>query len=103
MVNFKIRRDDEVIVISGTFRGKKGKVLSVCKEKNTLIVKDVNIVHRHTKSSAKESGGILKKESPIHISNVSLIDPKTRKPTRVGFRINKGAKFRYSKSSGEIL
>jgi len=103
MVNLKIRRDDEVIVISGTFKGKKGKILSVCKEKNTVIVKDVNIVHRHTKSSAKVAGGIVKKESPIHISNVSLIDPKTNKPTRVGFKFNKGAKIRYSKSSGEIL
>ena len=103
MFSFKIRRDDEVVVISGTFKGKKGKVLSVCKQKRTLVVKDVNVVRRHTKSSAKEAGGILKKESPIHISNVSLIDPKTHKPTRVGFKFNKGAKFRYSKSSGEIL
>jgi len=103
MVNFKIRRDDEVMVIYGTFKGKKGKVIEVCKKKSSVIVKDINLVYKHTKSSAKVAGGILKKESPIHISNVSLIDPKTTKPTKVGFKVDKGNKIRYSKSSGETL
>jgi len=104
MGKIKIRRDDEVIVIYGNSKGKKGQVLEVCSNKEYVIVKGVNIVYRHTKSSAKTSGGILKKESPIHISNVSLLDSDTGKPTKVGFKFdNNGSKVRFSKISGKIL
>lgn len=101
---FKIRRDDEVIVTCGTCKGKSGKVLEVLRKKNKVVVKGVNIVHKHTKSSANVPGGIINKESPIHISNVSLIDGKTNKPVKVGFRIDtNGKKIRYSKFSGEVI
>jgi large subunit ribosomal protein L24 len=104
MGKLKIRRDDQVIVTYGRSKGKKGQVLEVCGNKTHVIVKDVNIVHRHTKSSAKTSGGIIKKESPIHISNISLIDPDTDKPTKVGFKFDdNGSKVRFSKKSGKIL
>jgi len=103
MDSIKIRCDDQVVVIYGRDKGKRGRVLEVCKKK-LIIVKDINIVHRHTKSTGKVSGGIIKKESPIHISNVALVDPKTDKATRVGFKFNKdGLKVRYSKISGEVL
>jgi len=102
MFNTKIRRNDEVVVIYGASKGKKGKVLEVLRKKNCVIVKDINIVHRHRKPSGKVPGGIIKKESPIHLSNVSLIDPKNDKPTKVGYRFdNEGSKIRYAKLSGE--
>jgi len=104
MNKLKIRRDDKVVVTYGSFKGKRGQVLEVCSNKTHVIVKDINVVHRHTKSSAKTSGGILKKESPIHISNISLIDPDTDRPTKVGFKFDdNGSKIRFSRSSGKIL
>ena len=99
----KIRCDDQVVVIYGSCKGKRGRVLEVLNNK-FVIVKDINIVHKHTKSSAKASGGIIKKEAPIHISNVSLVDTKTDKATRVGFKTGEdGVKVRYAKVSGELL
>lgn len=98
-----IKKGDNVIVISGEDKGKKGKILEIVTEKNRALVEGVNIVSKHTKASNKvPQGGIVKKESPIHISNLMLVDPKTGIRTRVGRRENeKGKLVRYAKKSGQ--
>ena len=104
MRKWKIRRDDEVVVIAGRSKGKKGKVLEVLRDKERVLVQGVNMVRRHTKPSAQSAGGIIEKEAPVHVSNVALADPKTGKPTRVGFKVEKeGLKVRYAKASSQAL
>jgi large subunit ribosomal protein L24 len=109
-MRLKIKKNDNVIVIAGNEKGKTGKVLKVFPKKQRVIVEGVNIVKRHTRPSQKNpQGGIIKKEAPIHISNVMLIDPKTNERTRVGSKIildeNTGKKkiVRVSKKSGEMI
>jgi large subunit ribosomal protein L24 len=93
-----------VIVIAGNDKGKTGKVLSVDPAKDRAIVEGVNMVSKHTKPNAKQpQGGIIKKEAPIHISNLNLIDPKSGKPTRVGFKVEGDKKVRIAKKSGEEI
>jgi large subunit ribosomal protein L24 len=106
----KIRRDDEVIVISGKDRGKTGRVLRVDPKKSKVFVEGLNIVKRHTRPSqvpnaqrAETLGGVIEKEGPIHISNVMLIDPKDKKPTRVGVARDGGSRSRVAKRSGTKL
>ena len=98
----KIRRDDEVIVISGKDRGKTGKVLRVDPAKSRVYVEGLNIVKRHQRPNAAtgQGGGVVSKEGPIHISNVMLIDPKDNKPTRVGVTREGGARNRLARRSG---
>ncbi len=108
MLKLKIRTGDRVIVLSGKDKGKEGEVLSVNREKNPdknrAVVRGVNMIKKHTKPSADNpQGGIVEREAPIHISNLSLVDPKSGKATRVGYRIEEGKKVRYAKKSGEIL
>lgn len=100
-----IRKGDTVYVRSGEDRGRTGRVLRVIRDKQRAVVEGINIVSKATKPSAKyPQGGIIKMEAPVHISNLSLLDPKTNKPTRVGTRINdKGVKVRYAKKSGEEI
>lgn len=102
---FHIRKWDQVIVISGEYKGQQGRVLEVNRAKQTAIVEGINLVSRHTKPNAKApQGGILKKESPIHISNLNLADPSTGKPTRIGRKLDsKGKLVRYAKKSGEEI
>lgn len=106
----KIKKNDTVIVIAGNEKGKIGKVLKVFPKKQRVIVEGVRIVKRHTRPSQKNlTGGIVKKEAPIHISNVMLIDPKTNERTRVGSKIiydeatKKKKIVRISKKSGEMI
>jgi large subunit ribosomal protein L24 len=104
----KIRRDDEVLVISGKDRGKTGRVLRVDPGKSRVYVEGMNIVKRHTRPSqvpgaANAAGGVIEREGPIHISNVMLIDPKDHKPTRVGISRENGQRFRVAKRSGTKL
>ena len=106
----KIKKNDNVIVISGNYKGKTGKVLKVFKDKDRVIVEGINIRKRHTKPSQKNpQGGITEKEAPIHVSNVMIVDPKTGKGTRIGKKIilddktGKRKSVRISKSSGEML
>ena len=102
-VKLKIRKGDTVIVRTGRDKGKKGEVLSVIKDDLKLVVKGVNVVKRHTKPTQTNTGGIVQKELPIHISNVSLLDPKDGTPTKVGFKIQKDVtKVRFAKKSGDI-
>ena len=104
MIKTNIKKGDNVYVLSGDDRGKEGRVLSVVREKNRAIVEGVNIVTKAAKPSAKHpQGGLIKMEAPIQISNLALIDPKTGKPTRVGYRFEDGKKVRYAKKSGEEI
>ena len=91
-------------VNAGNDKGKTGKVLSVDPAKDRAIVEGVNMVSKHTKPNAKQpQGGIIKKEAPIHIFNLNLIDPKSGKPTRVGFKVEGDKKVRIAKKSGEEI
>lgn len=100
----KIKKGDRVIVITGSDKGKRGEILKVMPEENRVIVSGVNVLKRHTKPSPKSQGGILSKEGSIHASNVALVDPKTQKPTRVGFKIlGDGKKVRVARKSGEVF
>jgi len=93
------------MVITGESKGQKGRVLSVDRDKNRAIVEGLNMISKHTKPHSKApQGGIVKKEAPIHISNLMLIDPASGKPTRIGKRLNNKNKLvRYSKKSGEEI
>ena len=102
----KIRRDDEVVVISGKDRGKTGKVLRVDPKKDRVYVEGVNIVKRHQRpqpNAPQREAGVIEREGPIHISNVMLIDPKTKKPTRVGVSREDGVRNRVTRKSGTKL
>jgi large subunit ribosomal protein L24 len=100
-----IKKGDTVMVITGESKGQKGRVLSVDRAKDRAIVESVNMVSKHTKPNSKSpQGGIVKKEAPIHLSNLMLIDPASGKPTRVGKRLSEKNKLvRYSKKSGEEI
>lgn len=100
-----IKKGDVVIVIAGDSKGQEGRVLSVNYEKETAIVEGVNMVSKHTKPNAKSpQGGILKKEAPIHISNLMMKDPSNGKATRIGRRLNNDKKLvRFAKKSGEEI
>ena len=101
----KVKKGDRVIVLSGRSKGVEGEVLKVIPADNRVVVRGVNVVKRHTKpTQADPQGGIRTFEAPIHASNVSLVDPRDGKPTRVGFKTDEhGRKFRYAKRSGEAL
>lgn len=100
----KIKKGDLVIVTTGKDKGKKGHVLAVSPKENKVVVEAVNVAKKHTKPSMSSAGGILSKEMPIHVSNVSLIDPKSDKATKIGFKfLNDGSKVRFAKASGEVL
>ena len=93
-----------MFVNAGNDKGKTGKVLSVNPSEDRAIVEGINMVSKHTKPNSKQpQGGIIKQEAPIHISNLNLIDPKTNKPTRVGYRMEGDKKVRYAKKSGEEI
>ncbi|NOX66049.1 MAG: 50S ribosomal protein L24 [Chlorobi bacterium] len=106
----KIKKNDNVIVIAGNYKGSTGKVLKVYPKMNRIIIEGVNLRKRHTKpSQANPQGGIIEKEAPIHVSNVMLLDPKSNEPTRIGTKIiiddktGKKKRARVSKLSGEML
>ena len=104
MSKLHIKKGDTVYVNAGNDKGKTGKVLTVIPDKDRAIVEGVNIVSKHTKPNTKQpQGGIIKQEASVHISNLQLIDPKTNKPTRVGYKFEGDKKIRYSKSSGEEI
>lgn len=104
MTKLKIKTGDNVVVIAGDHKGSEGKVMRVFADKNKAIVEGVNLVSKHEKPSAKNpQGGITKKEAPVHISNLSLIDSKSGKPTRVGYRMENNQKVRFSKTSNEVI
>ncbi len=100
----RIRKGDNVIVMTGRDKGKRGSVLKVMPKEGRLIVQSVNVVKRHTRQTQTQTGGIVEKEAPIHVSNVALLDPASGKPTRAGFRmLEDGRKVRFAKASGELI
>ncbi len=104
MTKLKVKSGDLVKVIAGNHKGEQGKIVRVFADKNTAIVEGINMVSKHTKpSAANPQGGIVKKEAPIHISNIALIDPKTKEATRVGYRTEGDKKVRFSKKSNQVV
>ena len=100
----KIRKGDRVKVIAGRSKGKIGDVLRVLAADQRVVVSGVNVIKRHTKPSRTEQGGIIEREAAIHVSNVALIDPKTDKPTKIGFKfLEDGRKVRFARGSGETI
>lgn len=100
----KYRKGDRVLVRTGKDKGKRGEILKVMPKDQRLIVQGVNMVKRHTRPSQTAQGGIIEKESPIHVSNVAHLDPKDDKPTKVGFKfLEDGSKVRFARRSGEII
>lgn len=105
-----VRKNDQVVVISGNYRGARGTVLKVFPEKNRIIVEGVNFIKRHTRPSAQnQQGGIVEKEAPIHASNVLVICPKCNNTTKVGVKVvtdgrtNRKQRVRYCKKCGEMI
>ena len=105
MVNkLKIRKGDRVKVIAGRSKGKVGDVLRVIAAEQRVVVQGVNVIKRHTKPTRSEAGGIIEREAAIHVSNVAVLDPKTDKPTKIGFKfLEDGRKVRIARGSGETL
>jgi large subunit ribosomal protein L24 len=106
----RIKTDDEVIVVGGKDRGKRGKVLRVDPTRGRVFVEGLNMVKRHTRprqvagaQRAEDVGGVIEKEGPIHISNVMLLDPKDGKPTRIGVEVADGKRYRIARRSGTRL
>ncbi|RXZ82759.1 50S ribosomal protein L24 [Paenibacillaceae bacterium] len=99
-----VKKDDNIIVITGKDKGKKGRVIAAYPRENRVLVEGVNMVKKHTRPSQQnQQGGIVEQEAPIHVSNVMLIDPKTNKPTRVGYKVqDNGKKVRVAKSGAVI-
>ena len=104
MPKLKIKKDDNVVVISGRDKGKQGKVLRVFPAEARAVVQGVHIARRHSKPSMGDPGGIVEKELKIHISNLAHIDPQSNKPTRVGYKfLDGGRKVRIARRSGEVI
>ncbi|WP_285769162.1 50S ribosomal protein L24 [Peribacillus sp. SI8-4] len=99
-----VKKGDKVVVISGKDKGKQGTILAAYPKQNRVLVEGINIVKKHSKpSQINPQGGIISKEAAIHVSNVMPLDPKSGKPTRVGYKIENGKKVRVAKISGESL
>jgi len=100
----KIRKGDNVIVLSGRDKGKRGEVIRVYPSDERALVSGVNMIKRHQRQTMTQQSGIISKEAPIHLSKLAHVDPKTNGPTRVGFKIlESGNKVRFAKKSGEVL
>jgi large subunit ribosomal protein L24 len=101
---FKIKKGDQVIVVAGRDKGKRGEVLRVLRESRRVLVAGVNVAKRHTRPAPGNPGGIVDKELSLDISNVAVVDPKSGEATRVGFRtLDDGRKVRFAKRSGEVI
>ncbi len=98
------KKGDRVVVRTGRDKGKTGDILRILSKENRVLVQGVNMVKRHTRPDRNQAGGIVEKESTIHVSNLAHLDPKTDKPTRIGFKfLEDGRKVRYAKLSGEVI
>ena len=100
---FKIKKGDQVVVITGRDKGKKGEVLEVLRAESRVRVQGVNMVKRHRRATQNDAGGIISVEAPLHISNVAHVDPESGAATRVGFEVKDGEKVRVAKRSGRAL
>jgi len=100
----KVKKGDRVIVTAGRDKGKRGEVLRVYTADERVLVSGVNVVKRHQKQTARAQGGIVSKESPVHLSKIAHVDPKTGEATRIGFKLlGDGRMVRFAKKSGEVL
>ncbi len=100
----KFKKGDKVIVTSGRDKNKRGEILKIMIAENRAVVAGVNLVKKHNRPTPRSPGGIEEKEAPIHLSNLAHVDPKSDKPTRVGFRVlEDGKKVRFAKASGEVI
>jgi large subunit ribosomal protein L24 len=100
----KIKKGDKVVVLTGRDKGRSGEVLSVDPRESRAVVQGVNLVRRHQRQTAQQEGGIISKESSINLSNLAILDPKSGKPTRVGFKtLDDGRKVRFAKRSGDLI
>ncbi len=102
-IKVKIKKGDNVVVLTGRDAGKKGQVLKVIPKENRAIVAGVNLVKRHTKPTQTAEGGIFTKEATIHISNIAIEDPKDGQATRIGYKNVDGKKVRFARRSGEVI
>jgi len=101
---FKIKKGDQIVVLTGKDKGSTGEVTHVMTETSRLLVQGINMAVKHNKPSQTSAGGIGKKERSIHVSNVALLDPKTKKPSRIGYKVLKdGKKVRIARKSGETI
>ena len=100
---FKIKKGDQVIVVTGRDKGKKGEVLEVLRSESRLRVQGINLVKRHRRATKTDTGGIISMEAPLHISNVAHIDPESGKATRVRIEEKDGKKIRVARRSGKAL
>ncbi|CAA7625492.1 50S ribosomal subunit protein L24 [Candidatus Terasakiella magnetica] len=104
MSSLNVKKGDQVIVLAGKDKGKKGEVISASPKEQRVVVRGVNLVKRHTRPSATNQGGIVEKEAAIHVSNVAHVDPKDGKATRIGHKtLEDGRKVRIARRSGEVI
>ena len=100
----RIKKGDKVVVLAGKDKGRTGEVLRMMPKDDKAVVRGINIVRRHQRQTQREQGGIVSKESPIHLSNIAHVDPKSGKATRIGFKtMADGSKVRFAKKSGEVI
>ena len=101
--SFKIKKGDQVVIVTGRDKGKRGEVIEVLRTKGRVRVQGINLVKRHRRATQTDAGGIVSMEAPVHISNVAHIDPESDKATRVGYEIKDGKKIRIARRSGKAL
>ena len=102
-VKIKLKKGDNVLVITGKDKGKSGSILSIVPKNNRAIVKGVNMVKKHQKPSKQSAGGIIEKELSIHLSNLAFISIKDGKKTKIGYKLEKNKKIRFERKTGEII
>ena len=102
-IKFKLRKGDEVIVLAGKDKGKTGKIVKMFPKQMKAIVSDINKVKKNQKPDNNQPGGIIDKEMPLHISNLSFYDPETKKGVKIGFKINDNKKVRFNKKSNKEI
>lgn len=103
MPKLKIKKGDQVIILSGEDKGKTGEVVKAMPKEGKVVVQGINLVKRHQKPSQTTPGGIVTKEAPIDASNVAVADPKTGKATKIGYKEVDGKKVRFARKSGEVI
>ncbi|MEL6817622.1 MAG: 50S ribosomal protein L24 [Pseudomonadota bacterium] len=99
----KIKKGDEVVVLTGKDKGRKGNVLAVMPKDGKAVVSGINMIKRHQRQTQSTQAGIINREAPIQLSNIAIADPKDGSPTRVGFKVEDGKKVRVAKRSGEVI
>ena len=100
----KIKKGDKVVVLTGRDKGRSGEVIRIMPKENRAMVRGINIIKRHQRQTQKAQGGIVNKESPVHLSNIAHVDPKSGGATRIGFKVlGDGRKVRFAKKSGEVI